>query len=107
MTTDAKFYTTATSRTYRAICAIQERGPLRTSEMAPVMGVPLRRVHAYMHWALMAGAVTAERGRSGKSQTVWKLGDTVVRLRVESAPVSSPRGQLPPRDVWEYAARAI
>lgn len=97
-------------RAYRGIEALRDRRH-RTCELAAVMGISPRRVHAYMRWALEAEAVVmVERGLPGGvgsgRETVWGIGPTPTRLATEPPTHSSPRAKVrPASSIWDYAGR--
>lgn len=78
---------------YRGIVALRS-GPLRTGELAEAMGIPPRRVHAYMRWALDSRAVVMLERGGGRRATVWGLGPTPAVLDVEPVPVRIARAPV-------------
>lgn len=97
-------------RAYRGIEALRDRR-LRTCELAAVMGISPRRVHAYMRWALDAEAVVmVERGLPGGvgsgRETVWGIGPTPTQLGTDQPVKRATRAKVrPASSIWDHAAR--
>lgn len=85
-----------TSTVLRAIRAIEERGPLRGRDLAPIMGLPPKRVPERLRFALRLRVIE----RSGRPAR-YSRGPTPIVVRGEDQePVLPPRRY---RDVFAYA----
>lgn len=101
-------FRTKGGRAADAIRALQA-GTRTTAELAALMGIPGRRVYAYLTWAMRAGAVViverGEQNRSGKQGrgAIWGIGPTPTKFGEDHRPYKRP----PPPPQREHIARDL